>query len=220
MAGDETLEHVCESAGVQSPRATHRNVYVRSWRAGERVMASITRFLTERLRLTVNGAKSAVDRPWNRSFLGHTVTNHMRPRLRVAARSVDRLRDKLRSAFCKGRGWSMAYSVDNLAPILRGWINYFRLAQVTGPFEELDGWVRRKLRCILWRQWKQPRTRAKKLTRRGLEEARAWQAAFTGRGPWWNAGASHMHDAYRKAHFDKLGLLSLLDQHRRLNHAS
>ena len=196
------------------------NVYVRSWRAGERVMASITRFLTERLRLTVNGAKSAVDRPWNRSFLGYTVTNHMRPRLRVAARSVDRLRDKLRSAFCKGRGRSIAYSVDNLAPILRGWINYFRLAQVTGPFEELDRWVRRKLRCILWRQWKQPRTRAKTLTRRGLEEARAWQAAYTGRGPWWNAGASHMHDAYRKAHFDKLGLLSLLDQHRRLNHAS
>jgi RNA-directed DNA polymerase len=196
------------------------NVYVRSWRAGERVMASITRFLTERLRLTVNGAKSAVDRPWNRSFLGYTVTNHMRPRLRVAARSVDRLRDKLRSAFCKGRGRSIAYSVDNLAPILRGWINYFRLAQVTGPFEELDGWVRRKLRCILWRQWKQPRTRAKKLTRRGLAEARAWQAAYTGRGPWWNAGASHMHDAYRKAHFDTLGLLSLLDLHRRLNHAS
>jgi RNA-directed DNA polymerase len=114
----------------------------------------------------------------------------------------------------------MAHTVEDLAPILRGWINYFRLAQVTGPFEELDGWLRRKLRGILWRQWKKPRTRAKKLTQRGLDEARAWQAAYAGRGPWWNAGASHMHDAYRKAHFDQLGLLSLFDLHRRLTHAS
>lgn len=195
------------------------NIYVKSRRAGERVMASVTRFLTEKLRLTVNAAKSAVDRPWNRSFLGYSMTWHTQPRLRVVAKSVRRLRDKLRATFRQGRGRSIGRTVDTLTPILRGWINYFRLAQVKGTFEELDGWLRRKLRCILWRQWKWPRTRMKKLMARGLNEVRAWHSAYNGRGPWWNAGASHMNDAYRKAYFDHLGLISLLDQHRRLNHA-
>jgi len=196
------------------------NIYVRSRRAGERVMASITRLLTERLRLTVNAAKSAVDRPWKRSFLGYTVTAHLQPRLRVAPRSVERLRDKLRAAFREGRGRSMAHTIKDLIPVLRGWINYFQLAQVNGTFEDFDGWLRRKMRCILWRQWKRPRTRATKLRQRGLEEARARQSASNGRGPWWNAGASHMNDAFRKAYFDKLGLISLLEQHRRLQHAA
>ena len=200
--------------------ADDANIYVRTQRAGERVMASITRFLSERLRLGVNVGKSAVDRPWKRSFLGYSVTAHLQPRLRVAPRSVERLRDKLRTVFRQGRGRSMAHTAEDLAPLLRGWINYFRLAQVKGPFEDLDGWVRRKLRCIRWRQWKRPRTRAKTLMQRGLKENRAWASASNGRGPWWNAGASHMNDAFRKAYFDKLGLISLLDQHRRLQHAT
>lgn len=196
------------------------NIYVQSRRAGERVMASVTHFLTERLWLTVNAAKSAVDRPWNRSFLGYSMTSHMKPRLKVADKSVARLRDKLRVLFRAGRGRSMAHAVETLTPILRGWSNYFRLAQVKGTFEELDGWIRRKLRCILWRQWKRPKTRMQKLMKRGIAAERAWKSASNGRGPWWNAGASHMNDAYRKAYFEKLGLLSILKQHHRLNHAS
>lgn len=195
------------------------NIYVRSRRAGERVMASVTKFLVEQLRLTVNVTKSAVDRPWNRSFLGYSMTFHTKPRLRVAAKSADRLRDKLRTVFRQGRGRSVGTTVETLTPILRGWINYFRLSQVKGSFEELDGWVRRRLRCILWRQWKKPPTRMRKLRERGLDETRAWHSANNGRGPWWNAGASHMNHAYRKSFFDALGLISLLDQHRRLNHA-
>jgi len=200
--------------------ADDANIYVRTRRTGERVMASITRFLNERLRLAVNVAKSAVDRPWKRSFLGYSVTAHLQPRLRVAPRSVERLRGKLRTVLRQGRGRSMAHTAEDLAPLLRGWINYFRLAQTKGTFEDLDGWLRRKLRGIRWRQWKRPRTRAKKLMQRGLKEDRAWVSAYNGRGPWWNAGASHMNDAFRKAYFDKLGLISLLDQHRRLQHAT
>jgi RNA-directed DNA polymerase len=196
------------------------NIYVRSRRAGERLMTSLTCFLAERLRLTVNRAKSAVDRPWNRTFLGYTVTAHQEPRLRVAPKSVIRLRDKLRDTFRQGRGRSLAHTVETLAPILRGWTAYFRLAQVKGTFEDLDGWLRRKLRCILWRQWKRPRTRAQHLMRRGLDEARAWASANNGHGPWWNAGASHMNDAFRKSLFDQLALPSLLAVHRRLNHAA
>ena len=196
------------------------NIYVRSRRAGERLMASLTRFLAERLRLAVNLAKSAVDRPWKRTFLGYTVTAHQEPRLRVAANSAGRLRDKLRSLFRAGRGRSVGRTVESLTPLLRGWIQYFRLAQAKGVFEELDGWLRRKLRCILWRQWKRPRTRATQLRHRGLDEARASASANNGHGPWWNAGASHMNDAFHKIFFDQLGLLSLLEQHRRLTYAT
>jgi RNA-directed DNA polymerase len=95
-----------------------------------------------------------------------------------------------------------------------------QFAQVKGTFEDLDGWLRRKLRCILWRQWKRPRTRAKKLMARGLDRERAWHSAYNGRGPWWNAGASHMNAAYRKTYFSKLEPISLLDQHRRLLNAA
>jgi len=196
------------------------NIYVPSRRAGERVMASLTRFLAERLRLAVNLAKSAVDRPWKRSFLGYTVTAHKEPRLRVAAKSVARLRDKLRDLFRHGRGRSIGRTVETLTPLLRGWIQYFRLAQAKGIFEELDGWLRRRLRCILWRQWKRPRTRVQRLMQRGLDAARAAASAYNGRGPWWNAGASHMNDAFRKTFFEQLGLISLLQQHRRLNYAA
>jgi RNA-directed DNA polymerase len=106
------------------------NVYVRSRRAGERAMASISRFLAERLRLTVNAAKSAVDRPWRRSFLGYSVTAHMQPRLRVAAKSVGRLRDKLRTTFRKGRGQAVPQTIETLTPILRGQPHERRLSPV------------------------------------------------------------------------------------------
>jgi RNA-directed DNA polymerase len=195
------------------------NVYVQSRRAGERVMASLTRFLAERLRLAVNLAKSAVDRPWKRTFLGFTMTAHRLPRLRVAPESVARFKGKLRAVWRQGRGRSLGRTIRDLAPILTGWIAYFRLAEAKGVFEELDGWIRRRLRCLLWRQWKRPRTRALRLMQRGLDEDRAWVSAMNGHGPWWNAGASHMHDAFRAGFFRNLGLVSLLDRHRRLNYA-
>jgi RNA-directed DNA polymerase len=196
------------------------NVYVRSRRAGERVMASLTNFLADRLKLTVNSAKSAIDRPWKRTFLGYTMTGHKAPCLLIAASSVARLRDKLKGAFRAGRGRTLDATVKDLAPILRGWIAYFRLTDGKGVIEELDGWLRRRLRCILWRQWKRPLTRATRLKQQGLTEQRARDSAGNGRGPWWNAGASHMNDAFRKAFFDRLGLISLQQELRRLNFAS
>ena len=196
------------------------NIYVASKRAGERVMASVTKFLAERLKLVVNTAKSAVDRPWNRTFLGFTMTSHKVPRLRVAAASVVRFKGKLKLALRRGRGRNIASTVKDLAPVLRGWIGYFRLAEAKGIFEDLDGWMRRKLRCVLWRQWKRPPTRAKQMMQRGLAEVRAKASASNGRGPWWNAGASHMNDALRAVFFANLGLPSLLQQHQRLNRLS
>ena len=187
------------------------NIYVKSRRAGERVMKSITEFLEERLKLKVNTSKSAVDRPWKRKFLGYSMTSETKPRLKVAERTVERLKDKLREIFRQGRGRNINKIIEGLNVALRGWIQYFKLGEVKNIFEELDQWIRRKLRCIKWRQWKRGYTRAKNLTKRGIEKDRALKSAMNGRGPWWNAGASHMNEAFYKSDFDKMGLVSLLD---------
>ena len=197
------------------------NIYVGSKRAGERVLASMTRFLESQLKLRVNREKSAVDRPWKRRFLGYTVCHRKyNVRLKVAPRSVQRLKGNLKALFRSGRGRSIRRTIADLAPKIRGWVNYFRYAGVKGVFEELDGWIRRHLRKILWRQWKRTQTRAKMLMRLGLSEARAWTSAANGHGPWWNSGASHLNHALPKKLFDRLGLVSLLDQYRRLECAA
>jgi RNA-directed DNA polymerase len=192
------------------------NIYVRSKRAGDRVLAGVTQFLAQRLKLKVNQTKSAVARPWVRKFLGYSMTFHMQPRLKVAPASVKRFKRKLKERFRTGRGRNLARFITELTPVLRGWVNYFRFAQVKGVFEELDGWIRRKLRGILWRQWKRPFRRAKNLMRRGLAKVRAWKSATNGRGPWWNSGASHMHVCYPRSYFDNLGLVSLLHHWQRM----
>lgn len=195
------------------------NVYVQSPTAGERTLASLERFLVRRLRLRINREKSAVARPWQRKFLGYTVTWHRDPRLRVAPQSVARLKTRLRLQLRAGRGRSVPRTLADLKPLLRGWVSYFRMAEVRRPFDSLDTWLRRRVRCILWRQWKRPRTRAKELMRRGLDATRARVSASNGHGPWWNAGASHMHAAVPTAALREWGLLSLLDEHRRLRSA-
>ena len=192
------------------------NIYVRSQQAGERVMASISRFLADTLKLTVNAAKSAVARPWERKFLGYSLTWHKAPRLKIAPTSLQRLDDKIREVLDGARGRSLTAVITALNPILRGWMAYFRLAETKKAVEELDGWIRHKLRCILWRQWKRPYTRAMNLMKVGLVEERAWRSACNQRGPWWNSGASHMNHAFPKTYFDRLGLVSLLDTLRRL----
>jgi RNA-directed DNA polymerase len=177
------------------------------------------RFLAKRLRLQINREKSAVARPWQRKFLGYTVTKDRTPKLRVAPHSITRLKTRLRLQLRAGRGRTLSRTVADLTPLLRGWVAYFRMADVRRSFEQLDAWLRRRLRCIVWRHWKRPRTRAKELMRRGLAATRAWASAYNGHGPWWNAGASHMHAAVSRAVMRRWGLLSLVDEHRRLQGA-
>jgi len=192
------------------------NVYVKSRAAGDRVMESIARFLEKRLRLKINRDKSAVDRPWNRKFLGYTMTPHHRTKLKVSPQSVKRAKAHIKEIVRKGRGRSLPKVIGEITPFLRGWVAYFRLSQVKSAFEELDQWIRRKLRCILWRQWKKPRTRAGKMIRLGIERVRAFASAYNGRGPWWNAGASHMNAAITAKWLNQRGLTSLLAEHQRL----
>ncbi len=192
------------------------SIFVQSKRAGERVLDSLERFLQKRLRLQVNRDKSAVDRPWKRSFLGYTVTVHKQPKLKVAPKSVKRLREGLRVLFRQGRGRRLDRTCADLKPKLIGWLNYFRLADVKVTFETLDQWLRRRLRCVLWRQWKRPKTRRRRMIERGLSEERAWKSSVNGRGPWWNAGASHMNAAIPTSYLRSAGLVCLIDEHQRL----
>jgi RNA-directed DNA polymerase len=196
--------------------ADDSNIYVKSKAAGERVMASLESFLWKRLRLKVNRDKSLVARPWERKFLGYSVTTHREAKLKVAPQSLKRLKDKLRPALRSSRGKSLAQTIKELTPKLRGWVAYFRWVEVRGTLEELDQWLRRKLRMLLWRQWKRPKTRYRELRRLGLDHERAKASAGNGRGPWWNAGASHMNHTVKTSWLRKLGLLSLLEEHQRL----
>jgi RNA-directed DNA polymerase len=193
------------------------NTYVKSQKSADRVMASLTRFIETELKLTVNRKKSAVGRPWVRKFLGYAMTWDRKTRLKVAPESVRRFKDHIRELLRKGRGRSIDTTIQVLKPLLAGWMQYYKLAAVKGTFESLDEWLRRKLRRVLWKHWKKPRTRMKRLIQRGLDKERARISAYNGRGPWWNAGASHMNQAVPTTWFAQRGLVSLLDMHRSFN---
>jgi RNA-directed DNA polymerase len=187
------------------------NIYVGSKAAGERVLERITKFLKTKLRLTVNPAKSGVDRPWKRKFLGYSMTAEKATRLRPSPQNVQRLKDSVRELMRRGRGWRLERLVAELTLKLRGWGNYFKLSEVKVVFEELDSWIRRKLRNVIWRQWKKPKTRLKELKNRGISESLAKRTAKSGRGPWFASGTQGMSFAFPKKFFDDLGLVSLLD---------
>jgi RNA-directed DNA polymerase len=195
--------------------ADDSNIYVASKRAGERVLISITQFVETRLKLKVNQEKSAVARPWDRKFLGYSFTAHKQCKVRVAAKSVQRFREHLKALFRMGKGRNLKRFIQkDLNPVIRGWINYFRLTETKGFAEELDQWIRRRLRLLLWRQWKRPWARFKNLMKFGIAEERAARSAFNGRGPWFNSGASHMNEALPKKFFDKMGLISAREKVR------
>ena len=207
----DELDKELERRGHKFARyADDCNIYVASRRAGQRVLASISAFVSGVLKLKVNESKSAVGRLWSRSFLGYSVTSNKKTKLKPSKESINRFKGKVKALVRKGRGRNLArFITENLNPLLRGWGNYFKMSEVKGVFEELDSWVRRRLRCIRWRQWKRPSTRFKKLIKRGLSQEHAARSAYNGRGPWWNSGASHMNLAFPKSYFERLNLVSL-----------
>lgn len=192
------------------------NIYVGSQRAGLRIMEGVKRFLANRLKLTVNEAKSAVERPWKRKFLGYSVTVHRVSKIRIAKESTQRLMHAVRTYCAEGRGRSLSQTIERLNPVLRGWMNYFSLTQSLRAIEALDMWVRRRLRAMLWRQWKRPKTREARLLALGLDAQRAWKSSVNGHGPWWNAGAQHLFQALPVRYFTQLGLVSLVVTHQHL----
>lgn len=216
----DELDKELERRGHQFVRyADDCNVYVQSKAAGERVMASLERFLVKRLKLRINRDKSAVAQPHERKFLGYTISRQRKPQLMVAPKSIQRLKAKLRPLFRQGRGMKLADTIKRINRITRGWTAYFRLSGVKESFHQLDGWIRRHLRVIQWRQWKTPGTRLRKLLALGVPFDQV-QSACNRCGPWRNAAAPHMHLALTNATLARMGLVSLLAEHQRLARAS
>jgi RNA-directed DNA polymerase len=213
----DELDKELEARGHRFVRyADDTNVYVKSRQAGERVLGSLERFLLRRLRLKINRFKSAVARPWKRQFLGYSVTSNRQPRLKVAPHSVKRFKQKLRPVFRRARGNNLSVTIQELNPKLRGWINYYRLVAVKGKFPELDAWIRRKLRVVLWRHWKTPRTRCKRLMYLGVNRQKAAHASWGRDGPWRSAAGSAINVAVPNKRFRDLGLLNLAEKHREI----
>jgi RNA-directed DNA polymerase len=156
-------------------------IYVGSHRAGERVMVSLTRFIEDSLRLTVNTRKSAVDRPWKRSFLGFTLSRKGQ-RLKVASKAITKLKTQIRILSRRTRGHSLAQVIADLKETLLGWKAYFDEAEVLSPLRDLDKWIRRRMRCYVWKQW--GRRGYRELRKRGVSVELAWNTAKSAHGPW------------------------------------
>jgi group II intron reverse transcriptase/maturase len=182
------------------------NILVKSKRAGERVMASVTRFVGDTLRLTVNRLKSAVDRPMNRKFLGFTVSRNG-AKLKVADKAIEKLKDRVRELTRRTRGTTIRVIVAELRETLLGWKAYFGIAEVLSPLREIDKWVRRKLRCYLWKQWGPAGYR--ELRKRGISVREAWNTSKSAHGPWRLSKTPALAVALPLRFFDHLGLPGL-----------
>jgi group II intron reverse transcriptase/maturase len=182
------------------------NIGVRSERAGVRVMESVARFVHDSLRLTVNARKSAVDRPWNRKFLGFTVSRS-RAKLKVADTAIDKLKARVRELTRRTRGHRLSDIVAELRETLLGWKAYFGIAEVLSPLREIDKWIRRKLRCYHWKQW--GRAGYRELRRRGVSVRDAWNTSKSAHGPWRLSKTPALTLALPARYFSSLGLPSL-----------
>ena len=183
------------------------NIMVKSQRAGERVMASITRFIEESLRLTVNTRKSAVDRPYKRTFLGFTVSRSG-AKLKVADKAIDKLKHRIRELTRRTRGRRFEHIIAELREALLGWKAYFGIAEVLSPLRDIDKWIRRKLRCYRWKQW--GRAGYRELRKRGVTVREAWNTSKSAHGPWRLSKTPALRVAMPVKYFDNMGLPTLV----------
>src|SRR3989442_1095919 len=199
------LDQELERRGHRFTRyADDCNIYVRSRRAGERVMSSVTRLLTTKLKLRVNSEKSAVARPWERKFLGFSFTNHKQPKRRLAPKTVARFKERVRGLTSRTRGISLVRMVHDLAKYLRGWIGYFGRCETPEVLAKLEKWLRRRLRSMVWKQWKRGTTRYRELRQRGIAAQDAAKTAGSSHGPWHPANTPTPKIALSNAYFASL----------------
>ena len=210
----DELDQELERRGLRYARyADDSNIYVRSRRAGERVMASITRFITTQLKLRVNQQKSAVARPWERKFLGFSVTRHREPQRRIAPKAILRFKERVRELTRRTRGVSVEKMAEELSLYLRGWQGYFGFCQTPYVLRDLEYWLRRRLRAFLWKQWKRGTVRFAELTQRGVSRDLAACTAGSAHGPWRLAESPALHFALPVAYFVSLGIPQLFGKH-------
>lgn len=212
----DELDKELEARGHRFCRyADDSNIYVRSLRAGERVMAGISQFITGRLKLKVNESKSAVDRPQNRSFLGFSFTGGKSAnRRKIAPKAMGRFKARVKELTRRNQGRSLEQVVSALDPYLRGWIGYFGFCQTTSVLRDLDSWIRHRLRCLQWKQWKVYRRRKAELIKRGIRPELAHTSAFSAKGPWRISHTPGVCIALNNQFFDRMGLIRLSAQRR------
>jgi RNA-directed DNA polymerase len=203
----DEFDRELERRGLRFARyADDCNVYVRSRRAGDRVMASITRFITTKLKLKVNEQKSAVARPWERKFLGFSFTANREPKRRIAPKAVIRFKAKVRELTRRTRGVQVEKMAEELGRYLRGWIGYFGQCQTPSVLQALEEWTRRRLRSVIWKQWKRGSVRFAELRKRDVNKDLAARTAGSPHGPWRLANSPALAFALPNAYFDSLGI--------------
>lgn len=206
----DELDRELEKRGLPFVRyADDCNVYVRSERAGQRVMKSLCGFILRKLRLKVNSSKSAVAQPSKRKFLGFTFSAGPEPKRCIAKQSLERFRRRVVELTGRNRGISLERMIRELSEYLRGWIGYFGFCERRGDLNDLDGWIRRRLRCVAWKQWQNGRRRFRELRRRGIEADRAKAIAGSSRGPWAMSRNKIINQALSNRYLQSLGLLPL-----------
>ena len=206
----DELDKELERRGLRFVRyADDCNIYVRSERAGKRVMETITRFITRKLKLRVNESKSAVGRPHERTFLGFSFTREEKPRRTIAPKSIQRAMNRLRELTRRKRGGTLKQIVEELNRYLTGWLGYYGFSEARTPLRDLDRRLRRRLRSLLWNRWKTPRTRYRELKQRGVSDELARNTASSGKGPWRLSASKALSFALPNAFFDSIGLCRL-----------
>ena len=194
------------------------NIYVSSKKAGLRVMNSITAFIEGKLKLKVNRDKSAVDRPWKRKFLGFSFSSQLDPKIRIAKESIRKLKQKIRQLTSRSKSIPMEYRIEQLNKYLIGWAGYFTLADTPSVFQSIDEWTRRRLRMCLWKQWKKPRTKVKRLTALGVPRAKAHEWGNSRKKYWRIANSPILNSSLHNAYWQTEGLKSLRERYFHLRH--
>jgi RNA-directed DNA polymerase len=206
----DDLDRELEQRGHRFVRyADDCNIYVKSERAGQRVMEGVKRFLTRKLRLKVNDSKSAVARPKDRKFLGFSFTSGETVRRRIAPKAIERFKERIRELTRRTRGISIEQMIGELRLYMIGWRGYFGFCETPSILRDLDMWTRRRLRCVIWKQWKRGKARFKELRSRGIGKDLAAKTAGSAHGPWRLSSSKALHYALPNAFFDSLGFPSL-----------
>lgn len=206
----DEFDRELEQRGLRFARyADDSNIYVRSKRAGERVMDSLKRFLMTKLKLKVNELKSAVAQPWERKFLGFSFTANREPKRRIAPKAVDRFKERVRELTSRTKGVSIEQMAEDLNRYLRGWIGYFGKCETPSVLEGLEKWIRRRLRSVVWKQWKRGSLRFAELRKRDVSKDLAAKTAGSAHGPWRLAKSPALSIALPNAYFDSLRIPKL-----------
>jgi len=217
----DELDKELEKRGHKFVRyADDCNIYVKTPKAGNRVMKSVTSFIEGKLKLKVNVNKSAVDRPWKRKFLGFSFTNHKEPKVRIAKASINRMKDKIRDITSRKKPYSMEVRIKKLNQYLTGWCGYFALADTPSIFKKLESWIRRRLRMCMWKDWKKPSTKVRKLIGLDIPKGKAYEWGNSRKSYWRISKSPVLHRALGNSYWSSQGLKSLIARYETLRYSS